>query len=297
MPSSIQLYSQAINDFKKLQTNLYEKQAKIGADSKAATFAELDSSINTVESFKSASSRSTRFINTIESANRKLDTGHRAMSRIIDLAVSFKEIMILEQSANSEVNDLSAFANTTLDSLRDALNSKDGANFVFSGSKTNLEPVNDLKQNSSVINGEPSANYYNGDNFKSSVDVSQNLRVEYGVTASDDAFQDLIAAINLAKQAESSGPNADFEEADTMLNQAIEDLIALQAKMGNNAKIFEDSIDFHSRAKNVLEQKISEETSPDIVQLSIEVSQANAVLQASFQNFSRVSSLSLTEFI
>lgn len=296
MPSSVQIFSQAISDFKNLQSQLFEKQAKIGADSKASTFAELDNDITVVESFKASVSRSERFVNTISDVGRRLDTSYRSVDRIIELATSFKKDLILENSINASINDLSASANNTLDSIRGSLNAKDGSNFVFAGSKTNTQPVGDLKSATNYVNGTATANYYKGDEFKGALDVSTALRIEYGVTASDGAFKNIISAINRAKDAEASGGDG-LEDAGTALEGAIDDLISLRAKMGNNAKVLEDSIEFHTRAKSIFEQKLSEKTSPDIVELSVEISQANAVLQASFQNFSRVSSLSLTDFI
>lgn len=296
MTSTVQIYSQAIRDFKNIQDELFDKQSKIGADSKADTFAELGNDITVIETFKASVSRSERFIRTIDEASRRLDSSYDAVSRIIDIATSFKQDIALENSANSEINDLSISSNNALDSIRAALNTREGANFIFAGSKTNIEPVDNLKFSTNYVSGTATANYYNGDEFKSSVDVSKSLNIEYGVTASDDAFKNVIAAINRAKAAEANG-GVGLEQAGIALDSAIDDLVSLRARMGNNAKVFEDSIDFHTSSKAILEQKLSDKTAPDIVQLSVEVSQANAVLQASFQNFSRISSLNLTDFI
>ena len=298
MPSSVQSFNQAISDFKRLQGLLGEKQALIGADSKASTFAQLGEDLTTVQSFKLSVDRSQRFINSIADATRKNDAQFQSVQRLIDVANDFKKNLALENSSTtSSVNNLTSVANSSLDSIRDALNTKDGANFLFGGSKTNTSPIDDLKLSDNTYNGLPTANYYNGDDFKAAVDVSSSLRVEYGLNAADPAFQKLIGAINLGKNQETLGGAANYTRTGEMLDEAISDLISMQTNIGDNAKIFDNSTEYHSAAQQTFEEKYSEANSPDIVQLTIETSQLQTTLQASFSAFSRISQLSLLNFL
>jgi flagellar hook-associated protein 3 FlgL len=242
--------------------------------------------------------RSDRFVASISDAGRKNDTQYQSVQRIIDLANSFKQNLATESTSTSgSVNDLNSIGNSSLDSIRDALNVKDGANFLFGGSKTNIAPVDDLKLGTNLDGTIPTASYYNGDDFKASVDVSSSLRVEYGISASDPTFQKLIGAINMAKQQENLGSGANYTDASNMLDAAISDLITMQAKMGDNAKTLEDSSTFHTTAKATFEQKYAEANSPDVVQLTIETSQLQTTLEASFSAFSKISQLSLINFL
>ncbi len=81
------------------------------------------------------------------------------------------------------------------------------------------------------------------------------------------------------------------------LDNAIEQLISLRAKMGSNMKSLEDMKGFHEKSKSTFEQKYDEANSPDIIELTTTVSQLTATLQASFVNFSRISQLNLFNFI
>ncbi len=297
MPSSVQSFNQAISDFKKLQGLLTGKQAQIGADSKASTFAELGDDLTTVQNFKLSMDRSDRYIRSIADASRKNDVQFQSIQRIISVANEFKSNLALENSTTTAgVNNLTAAGDAALDSIRDALTAKDGANFVFSGSKTNIAPVSDLKTLNNMENGDPTAAYYNGDNFKSSVDVSGSLRVQYGLNAADTAFQKLIGAINLAKTAEAENLG-NYTNTGELLDEAITELISLQTNIGDSAKLFDNSTQFHETAKGTFQQKYSEANSPDIVQLTIETSQIQTALEASFSAFSKISQLSLINFL
>jgi flagellar hook-associated protein 3 FlgL len=297
MPSTVQIYNQAISDFKSLQTIIADKQAKIGADSKADSFAELGDDISSVQGFKLSIERSDRYINSIKDAQRKNDTQYQAIQQILEIASQFKQNLTIESTTTSgAVNNLSQQANSSLDNIRGALNLRDGANFVFAGSKTNQQPVSDLKLSNNIVDSTPLANYYEGDNFKAAVDVSASLQVEYGFNAADPAFVNLIGAINLAKNAEAQGTN-NYQQAGDLFEQAYDQLLALQAKIGDNAKVFENNLDFQDKAKSIFEAKYAEVNEPNIVQLTIESTQAQTTLQASFQIFSKISQLSLINFL
>ncbi len=298
MPSTIQLYNQSISDIKRLQNDLFSNQAKIGADSIASTYKELGSNISIIEGFKSSIERSDRFVSSIDQVLRRLDTMYRAVDDIVNSAINFKTSMGLEAtSTNSTVFNLTQVANSTLDRLRGSLNAKDGAAFVFAGAKSDVEPVKDLKSTSNIINGQNTANYYNGDDFIANVSASVSLEVEYGVTAADPAFQNFIASINLAKATEASGEGANYDDAGRQLESSIDELISLRADIGNNMRVLEQMKEFHTRAKATFEIKYDEKNSPDIIELTTKTSQLTATLQASYLNFSKISQLNLSNFL
>jgi flagellar hook-associated protein 3 FlgL len=297
MPSSVQIYSQAITNFKRLQSELNVRQSQMGADSKSQTFADLGDNITSVQSYKFSIDRSDRFINSIKDATRKNDVISQSIKNLIDQATQFKQNLTIENSSGTKnVNNLAQQANSSLDSIRAALNNKYGNNYLFAGSKTDQEPVKNLTDLTNIIDGGYTALYYKGDEFKSAVDVSSAQRVEYGITASDPTFQKLIGAINLAKDQETQG-TGDYKQAGKMLDEAISDLIAMQSKIGDNGKILANNQDYHEKAKSSFEEKVSELDAPDIVQLTVETSKYQAALQASFSAFSKIQGLSLINFL
>ncbi len=296
MPSSVQLYSQTISDFKRLQDILDEKQAKIGADSKASTFSELGDDLTQVQSLKLSIERSGRYIDSIKQASTKNDVMYQSISSIIAVAQQFQQNLAAENSSTSApVNNLSTEADSALDNIRDMLNAQSNGTYVFSGAKTDQQPVVNLKSATNVSNGQATANYYKGDNFQTSVDVSNSLRVTYGVDASNPAFAQLIGAINMAKDVETNG--GDYTAAGNMLQTALSSLTSLQTTVSDNAKIFQNSQDYQTTAQSTFQQNYDDLNSPDVVQLTVEASQAQATLEASFTLFSRLSQLSLTNYL
>lgn len=298
MPSTVQVYNQTITDFKIIQERLFDAQSQIGAKSKFETFADMSDDLTIVQGFEESIQRSERFVTSLNNVTRRLDVMDSSLSDIIDTAVNFKTSLILENSdTNALVNDLASLADSSLDVISGSLNERINSSYIFAGSKTNIQPVNDLKRVNSVVGGESTVNYYNGDEFKAAVDASRSLRVEYGITASDPAFRDLIGAINKAKDAEAQGKKENLVQAGVELDAAIEQLIALRSNLGGDYKIIEQSLDIQDKARVNFEQKLAEVKEPDIVELTIQTSAETSALTALFNQFSRVSNLSLVNFI
>jgi len=296
MSSTIQVYSQAISDFKRLQDILDKTQSKISATSLASTFSELGTNSTNVQNYQIAINRSDRYISSIQDAERKNNQYDSSLSQLIDLAGTFQNNLALENnSTTAGVNDLTSQADTALDSIRAALNSQDGTNYIFSGSKTNVQPVADLKSTNNISDGQATSSYYSGDDFQTTVNISSSAQVKYGIAGSDPAFQKLIGAINLAKSAEAG--SGDYTAAGKMLTDAISSLTALRTKVGDNETTLESSVDSHTTAKGVFQQSLSDLNSPDVVQLTIQSTEAQTALQASFQVFSKISQLSLANYL
>jgi flagellar hook-associated protein 3 FlgL len=298
MPSSIKFFSQTITDFKRLQTDLYDKQALVGSDTKAKTYKDLGNDITTVENLSFATDKANRYVTAGTDAARKIDTIFSAVGDILQTAQTFKKSLQLENSSSANANDLTRAARAGLDSIQGSLNSRDGSLFIFGGSKTDSAPVSDLNAASNYVNGIVTANYYNGDDYRFKVGVNSTLNVEYGVTAADDAFKNLIAAFNLGKQVESGGNGkTNLENASNLLDRAIDGLINIRATLGANQEITNQAVEMQQRTSDTLKKTLGEINSPDIVGLSIEISSLQASLTATFQNFTSIARLKLTDYI
>jgi flagellar hook-associated protein 3 FlgL len=299
MPSSIKIFSQTINDFKRIQTDLYDKQSLVGSDSKAKTYKDLGNDITTVENLSFATDKATRYASAGTEAIRKIDSIFNSLGDILQTAQNFKKSLQLENSSSASVNDLTRAARAGLDSVQGSLNTREGAQFIFGGSKTDVEPVQDLNAKSNIINGTPTANYYNGDDYKFKVAVNSTLNVEYGITAADDSFKNLIAAFNFAKNVEANGGSnkTELANASNLLDKAIDGIINLRATIGANQEIAKQATEMQERTRDTLQKTLGEINSPDIVALSIEISSLQASLTATFQNFTSISRLRLTDYI
>lgn len=299
MPSSVKFYSQTISDFKRLQGNLYDKQGLVGSDTKAKSYKELGGEITTVENLSFSVDKANRFVTAGTESSRKIDTLFSAVGDILQTAQNFKKSLQLENSSSASANDLTRAARAALDSTEGALNSRDGSLFIFGGSKSEAAPVDTLNNTSNYINNTPTANYYNGDDYKYSVNVNSTLNVEYGVTAADDAFKNLIAAYNIAKNIEGTNGNNKIalEDASNLIDTAIDQLINMRATLGANKEIIEQGVEMQTRARDSLKQTLGEINSPDIISLSIEINSLQSSLQATFQNFGTISQLRLTNYL
>lgn len=197
--------------------------------------------------------------------------------------------------------DLSVIADQFLDRVEASLNSTVGGRYIFSGSKTSTPAVSELKENNSLSADSKATNsYYQGDSEQLNARISETLELTYGVTADNSAFQSLIGSMNLAKAASSqsdadvirSAGNA-FDLADDAKNA----LIVIHAEIKINSTTVDTQQISNSSIVSYLQTEFSGLNDTDTVAATVLLSQHQATLQASFSSFSKLSSLTLLDYL
>ena len=110
------------------------------------------------------------------------------------------------------------------------------------------------------------------------VDINTTFSVEMGVAANHQAFQDLIGAIHLAKQANWNKSTQQFSKAVGLLNIAVGEMINLRAVIGNNIKRVED-------VNKQYNQKISSNTAQVVGETMQDPAEASVEMQNQYTQF------------
>lgn len=180
---------------------------------------------------------------------------------------------------------------TLLGEIKFLLNTSYQGEKLFAGGKTDVtDVVGDIENTSNIIAAVPSANYYNGDGVKLSYKISQDKTLEYGITADDPVFQTFIAAHHYML-------SGTFNLAVDMLNQTKTELGFLIAKLGTNSAAVSDQIDIYDAQHTSLMVDIANVEETDIMEKMMELSAIQLQLQASFSVVSKLSNLSLVNYL
>ncbi len=295
--STADIYNRTTASITNTQLDLAKLNKQITSGKKADTFTGLGNDVNRVLSLEASIKESERFIRGNQTIVNRLNVMDLALSQMIEVAQQFKSNIANELSPSAPSQNLSAIADNTLDIIADSLNRQEASRSLFAGSKTDTPAVGDLKAVTNLLDGQPTANYYLGDDLTFTIQATRQTTVEYGIKANDTAFQNLIGAVNMAISAEESGLHENMVTASDMLDDALSQLINLRSKIGANIETLEDSNVQHEGVKFQLESVLGQVTETDIVQASIEVSMNEALLTATMQTFARITSLNLTDFL
>jgi flagellar hook-associated protein 3 FlgL len=294
--STYSIHRNAVSEFTRLQSDFAKIQQQISSGQKAATFTELGNDLTAVANLQNSITGAAKFVDNNKVVATRLTTMDLALQQMQQVASDLKSNLVIANSSG-EVFDIRAFADNALQQVQDNLNVKSNGRSLFAGGKTTQDAVGDLRFVSNILNDEPSANYYQGDDLVFSTQASENLTLDYGVKANDPVFQNLISALHMAAQFGETRNNADYQQADVYLNNALDGLISVRGGVNTDRISLETANAQHNRFSDQLTIVLNDKTGVDIVEATIRSSQTEATLSASLQTFARISKLSLADFL
>ena len=293
-----------VNDMTRLQTELTSISKQISSGNNVQDFTELSKLGQTerVLGFQNQKAKVDNYIQNNTIINNRLQSYNTSVANIIDVAESLRNTLLLRRTPTTGGElPLQEIVQSDLATVKGNLNVQSEGRYLFSGGRTNTQPVGDTSQPNYTLNtaGEydTNANYYQGDGQKFTINAADALEVEYGITADNPAFQKLFAAMQLAMQGDLNDDDSMLASAIDMVTASISDLSSLQANINNNITILDTANDNHEDFKLYLDQSISDITETDIGMASIDFSTAQTTLQAAFSVFSRISSLKLSDYL
>jgi flagellar hook-associated protein 3 FlgL len=197
--------------------------------------------------------------------------------------------------------DLVNIAQTNLRQVAGQLNTLIAGRYLFSGSATQTQPV-DL--NDPAFGGQtytapgpsvPDTDYYQGNNYIQTVEASDGFNVDYGVTANNAAFEQIIRAYDLIITAPNDQDT--LAEAFRLLQLGADEAAVLQANISQEAQVLEQQESANQEELVLLEEQIVDIREVDLAGATVQLSQIEAQLEASFSATSRLLRLSIVDFI
>jgi flagellar hook-associated protein 3 FlgL len=294
--STLSLYQSAINGFQNTETALNKLDTQVSTGNVAQNFSDLGNNLSLSLNVRSLIGANNSYTAGNTLATNWAQTSDTALSQIENIATQLQSAITTERSSSGPTNPLAQTATGLLSTLQNLLNTQFNGQYVFAGAKTDTQPVNNLSSATNIVNGQPTDNYYSGDNSIRSIQAGAGINIQYGITANNPAIQNLVGALNLAIQGD-NGNDATLASADTMVNTAATQLTTLRDVNDDNIKQLQNVNSNYSTQLTYLQQVEGNIDDTDITSASVQVANDQATLEASFELFSRISSLSLTQFL
>ena len=177
-----------------------------------------------------------------------------------------------------------------------ALNVNFDGRYVFSGTASNSKPVPNINV-APVVNGVADANYYAGSPESSGMRADENIEYDFPVRADDPAFQKIYAAAHSAMKAFAAGDMDGLRRSLDLMQAGQQDLVGVQAKVNMQILNVTD-INDRLNSMNLYWKGMTEKVGKtDIVAASTQIASYEAVLQATFQVYARLSQLKLSDYL
>lgn len=234
--------------------------------------------------------------------DQRLQSMETNTSQMMDIATQLKSLLVQATSqGNAQNMGLDSQAQALLDQVGSLLNVKVDGRYLFSGSATNTAPVDltALVAPPATYPSTADTTYYNGDNVTLSTKAGPNLDISYGVRADQGGYEELIRSLNLVKTAVLS-PNPDItrlNDALNVVNQAIQDIPNITAKIGAARAGLTNANAAHNEAQLYVEQNITGISDVDVTDAITRLSADQTNLQASYATLAQLTNVSLLNYL
>lgn len=296
--STYAFHQNTLSNASRLQANIFESQTQLSSGLRARNFEGLNGSVELYATLEDKLGKSAKYIVNNRVLQARLDDTNNALSQIIDLADSLKNLLL--QRRNSGVaNDL-AFQQQMeggFKTLAGLLNSNIEGRYLFAGSRTDQKPVDEDTFPTLVETGQPDSGYYLGSKEDITARIDDGFELTYNVRADASGFQQIVAAIATGVQGHQEGKDELIERAFDLMSSGMKEVINVQASVNSNYGQI-DKASSRLTSLSVYWRGLKEDTvNADIVGLSTQLAVDQGVLQATFQTFAKINSLKLSDFL
>jgi flagellar hook-associated protein 3 FlgL len=298
--STASIHNNTVARMNTLMATLADASRRVSGGQTYDSFVALGVQINRVQDLENTINGAARYRDNNTVAITRLNTMDGSVAQMEEIASDIRSALASENSSSANTVNLTELARSALEKVESALNARQAGRSLFAGSKTDHDAVGDLKTIRNEADGVANADYYNGDAFLVSIQASDTQNVEYGITAADPAFQDLIAAMHKAIDLDASGDHADALEASGFIESAILGLADVRTRINNDRIALEEANTQHNAVQtqlNVAYIRMVGGDADSVVQATIEAKLNEATLTATMQTFARMSSLTLLDFL
>ncbi len=296
--SNYALHSSLLSNINTVQTRLFTAQNQLSSGLKADSFSGFTGQVEQFTELEAKVRKSVNYQENNAVNISRLQTTQEHLSSIIDVVDEMENLMTLRRNpAVADDTYLQILMQSKIDAVAAELNATFGGKYLFSGTRSNVAPVEvDPAVPQPVTSGVADANYYRGSNEDIIMRADDNVEMEIRVRADDDAFQKIFAAAYHAMSGDTANDDDILVEALDLLQEGLDEVIALESSVNSDILIVEDI----SQRQNSLQlywQGVTEEISKtDILSVSTQLAVDETVLTASFQAFAGINALSLVNF-
>jgi flagellar hook-associated protein 3 FlgL len=301
--SNIQQQDTMLQYLQQLQSQGQTLENQIASGQKSQTYSGISAQAGQVINLEATQSLQQGYMNSIDTVNTRLQTMSLAMQNISAIATSFQNT--LSNSAFSPNGaSVQQTAQQLLTELGSYMNTQDGSRYVFSGNQTSTPSFNPAGlPNPGDLTTNVATDYYGGDNGVASATVDNNVNMQYGVTANNPAFEQIVRVLNYfannATPLSQSNPTdvANVSQAQQMLTNAAQSVNQLVATSGEQQNDLTQLKTAHQNALTLATTSLNNIEQVDTATAITQLNTLQTQLQASYQTINVLQSLSLANYM
>lgn len=280
-----------------LQARLAKAELQNASGLKAATYAGLGATesgrLVTVED---TIAQTQAWSTNAQTVLDRVEVMYNAVGDIADAMTSLRSTLATAMSDVSSGTDYAALGRDLLDDLAGLMNTEVDGRYLFGGGRTGTAPV-DVSLLTSPPNGTDTA-YYQGDSSRAALQVSGEQSITYGVTADASGFEKALRAANLLTglstgEVDTTKVSAAYDLA----TEALEEILATQGTLSLSSSRIDAAKTRQETAVSLLSDRATALKSVDVAEVSVNISELQNTLEASYAALGKITGLSLVSYL
>ena len=291
------------------QNRLSDNQIKLSTLQKSQSYSGISENTNRLVGLETSNQRMAKFLEDNTYIKLRTDTMLNSVDAMKSVLGDVRDILrdIDGEGVLTDGIDKDTISEVKISEIKDFLNVQINGRYLFAGSKTTTKPAEPgTLSNAPAFDSnfktkpEPSF-YYQGDETKSKARIAEGVVLNYGVTASDSAFEKLIRSVRILRSTDISGGDANFRakisHALELTNQAEDELQAMEMNLGTKIQQLATTNKNLETSRNFFQNIISDIEGVNTFEAVTELQQDQNMLEASFSTIVKLANMSLSKFI
>lgn len=277
--------NQLVQYMMRTQSKVAAAQVEAASGLKSTDYKGIADDSGRLVNLESQYRRSERYVDEGEVVNGRIQTMYDAVDGMSDLIARLQSLTAsLQGSAATAAEGVQEEMSGLMQEFAGLMNTQMDGRYLFAGAKTDTQPVTLDSATYTPITSVPSSadtSYYQGDDGVAYFQASDEVVIEYGITANDPAFEQALRAFNILSNMSVDPLDTDaLAEADDLASSAADGLAVVQSKLGVASSTLERTIDQHVDLQLVLETQVDDIRSIDLAEASARLSTLEASLEA-----------------
>jgi flagellar hook-associated protein 3 FlgL len=294
--SNFALLNGTLNDVSDVQKQLANLQDQISSGLKSKDFQGLGGKVEQYAQLEAKIRSAANYEANNDVGVARLQTADTALKQMIDIVDDMENLIIQARGPVGDTSGLRRQMEENLKTLASQLNTTFNGKYIFSGTNTTQAPVPDALAEP-LENGVPDDGYYAGSTDDVTYSADEHLSYAFPARADDAAFQKIFAAAQQAMRAFSTNDDANLRDAVALMQEGQTGLVAVRSNVNNtiiNVKATNERLGALQLYWKGLNESVA---NTDLVAASTQVASYEAILQATFSVYSRLSQLRLSDYL
>lgn len=266
---------------------------------KYRTLSDMSSVAGRVLTMRDVQNRTTTYMNNIESAQSQLSATEQALQDMADLisqASSLATQARNESSAETRAT-LAPKAQTLAESFYSTYQAQFGGTYLFSGLDGSSSPISSSAA-ATAYPGDPlSTDWYQGDQQLMKIVTGPSTTMSYGVQGDSEAFAQLKAALESLWYGLENNSVTEIDQAIVALDNAKGGITTMLGQVGGQMNGLTTLTDRYEQQQTLTKTQLDGLEKVDMSEALTTYSQQEAVLEASMTILTRMSQLTLLDYL